>query len=199
MGSRKDIFKRLSQKYRTPYQVQKFLRTFPYNREFKGETLRSAWGALKHRTAHCLEAAFLAAAILEHRGYEPLVLSLESKDNLDHVIFVFRTKSGWGAIGRSREEGLHGRSPVFRSLRQLANSYFDPFIDKTGKLTGYGLANLNEARGDWRHSRLNVWAVEKFLIDLPHKRLPRSHARYSKWYKIYLETGEAGRRQSHWW
>jgi len=80
----------LSRRYKTPRQVQKYLRSLQYNREEKGETLRSAAVAVKLKTVHCLEATFVAAAILEKNGYPPLVVSFESQDGLDHVIYVFR-------------------------------------------------------------------------------------------------------------
>src|SRR5689334_17530283 len=128
---------KLARKYRTPIQVQTFLRSLKYNREEKGETLRSAKKSLQLGTVHCLEACFVAAAILEKNGYPPQVLSFESKDQLDHVIFVFQQNGKWGSIARSRDEGLHGRPPRFRSLRDLAFSYFDPYIDKTGRIKGF--------------------------------------------------------------
>src|SRR2546421_13010136 len=72
----------------------------------------------------------------------PLLLDLESWDLLDHVIFVFQKNGLWGSIARSRDPGLHGRKPVFRNLRQLVWSYFDPYIDMTGRINGYGLTTL---------------------------------------------------------
>src|SRR5438094_10075025 len=116
-------------KHRTPRQVQNFLRRLPYNWEEKGETLRTFRGVVRHWSAHCLEGALAAATILEQHGYPPLLLDLESKDRLDHVLFLFRTATGYGAVSRSRHYGLHGRKPVFRSLRRLVMSYVDPYVD----------------------------------------------------------------------
>lgn len=195
-------FRTLSRRLNTPERVQRFLRErFPYNYEEQGETLRSAAGALEAGRAHCLEASLVTAALLEHHGYPPLVMSLESADDLDHVVFVFKERSGWGAVGRSREPGLHGREPVFRSIRDLALSYFDPFVDKTGALTGYGTASLDESRADWRFSPRNVWRVEQFLIDLKHQRFKKSarfRERCRRLHRLYLERGpiQSGK---HWW
>lgn len=188
---------KLSRKFRTPKQVQKFLRGLKYNREEKGETLRSAEKALKLGTAHCLEACFVAAAILEKHGYPPLVLSFESKDQLDHVIFIFQSNGKWGSVARSRDDGLHGRPPVFRSLRDLAFSYFDPYIDKTGRIKGFQIANLDDTKTDWRASTKNVWAAEQYLIDLPHRKLPTSDARYKKMYRLYAKRGPM--KSLKWW
>src|SRR4051794_36590982 len=100
------LFTRLARKYRSPIAVQRLVRSLTYNHEPNGETIRSAFSAWRAGEAHCLEAAFLAAAVLEHRGHPPLVVSLESQDKLDHVIYVFRERGRWGAIARSRDEGL---------------------------------------------------------------------------------------------
>src|SRR6478735_7985887 len=131
---------RIVRRLRTPDAVQGFLNGLPYNTEPPpgGATLRSFRGVVRHGTAHCLEAALAAAVILEQHGYPPLVLSFESIDELDHVLFVYRQRGRWGSVARSRDPGLHGRKPIFRSLRALAMSYFDPYIDFTGCITGYG-------------------------------------------------------------
>ena len=100
--------------------MQQWLNHLPYNAEQDGETLRGFRGVVRTGTAHCLEAALSAATILEQHRYPPLVLSFESIDLLDHVIFVYRTASGWGSVARSRDPGLHGRKPVFATPRALA-------------------------------------------------------------------------------
>jgi hypothetical protein len=168
--------RRLIDRLTTPRLVQAFLNGLPYNREPKplGETLRTFRGVVRHQTAHCLEAAITAAVILEQHGYPPLVLSFESIDKLDHVLCVYRERGGWGSIARSRDPGLHGRKPVFRTARALARSYFDPYIDHTGCITAFAVVDLRQMLGsyDWRLSEKNVWKVEQELIDYPHTPLP---------------------------
>jgi hypothetical protein len=166
---------------RTPLAVQRWLRSLPYNWEEERETLRSFRAVRRLGTAHCLEAALAAATILEQHGYPPLLLSFESVDKLDHVLFVFRESGLWGAVARSRDPGLHGRRPVFRSARQLAASYMDPYVDLTGRVLGFAVADLREMDGyDWRLSARNVWKVERWLIDYPHHRLGMTDARYER-------------------
>src|SRR5207253_755946 len=82
----------------------------------------------------------------------------------DHVVFLFRAKSKFGSVARSRDPGLHGRKPVFRSVRDLVFSYVDPYVDRTGRINGYGVLDLRTLRADWRLSPRNVWAVEQALI-----------------------------------
>ena len=172
---------------RTPERVQAFLRALPYNWEKKGETLRTFRGVVEHWSAHCLEAALAAATLLEQHGYPPLLLDLESHDNLDHVLFLFRRRGRWGTVARSRDAGLHGRKPVFRSLRQLVISYIDPYVDGSGRIVAYGVADLRRLVGcDWRLSRKNVWAVERALIKMPHTKLETSNRRYQAALRRYL-------------
>ena len=171
----------LVQKLNTPAKVQRFFSTTPYNREPNGGTMRSFRSLLQKGQAHCLEAAVGAAVILEQHGYPPLLLDLESVDLLDHVIFVFKERGGWGSIARSRDIGLHGRKPVYRSLRDLAWSYFDPYVDFSGRLKAYGLTSLYDLGNyDWRFSPRKMTKIETHLRSLPHKRLRSSNARYQK-------------------
>ena len=112
--------RRIIETHRTPEQVQTYLSALSYNRETGGGTLHSFRTSLRRGEVHCLEAALVAAAILEQHDYPPLLLSLESQDKLDHVVYPFQRNKLWGAVARSRDTGLHGRRPVFRTLRQLA-------------------------------------------------------------------------------
>jgi hypothetical protein len=164
---------------RTPREVQRFLHLLPYNHEKGGETLRTFRGVLRHRSGHCLEAALFAATVLERHGYPPLLLSFESIDGLDHVIFPFREGGRWGAVARSRDPGLHGRRPVFATPRQLAASYVDTYVDLTGRITGFAVADLRDLGSyDWRFSSGNVWKVERWLVDYPHRSLVMTDRRY---------------------
>jgi hypothetical protein len=172
---------KLIQSLRTPARVQRFLTSMPYNWELDGGTMCSFREVLKKNEAHCLEAAIAAAVILEQHGYPPLVLDLESKDLLDHVIFVYKQDGLWGSIGRSRDIGLHGRRPLFRSLRDLTWSYFDTYVDFTGRIIGYGQGNLCDLGNyDWRFSSRNMHRIEDYLRALPHKRLHSSDKRYER-------------------
>lgn len=177
---------------RTPAAVQGWLNALPYNAEQGGETLRTFRGVVQRGTAHCLEAALFAAVTLEQHGYPPLLLSFESVDRLDHVIFVYRGPRGWGSIARSRDPGLHGRRPVFATPRALALSYVDPYVDFTGRVRGYGVVHLAAMGGyDWRCARGNVWAVEQLLIDWPHHRIRTSDARYRRLKRRYVAFRKA--------
>ena len=174
----------------TPLAVQRFLNRLPYNTEPPPgrATLRSFRGVVRHGCAHCLEAALSAAVILEQHGFPPLVLSFESIDELDHVLFVYQHLGRWGSIARSRDPGLHGRKPVFPSARTLALSYVDPYVDFTGRVTGYAVVDLRVMGGyDWRLSDRNVWKVERMLLDAPHRPIRSSDTRIDRLRRRYKE------------
>jgi hypothetical protein len=197
--------RRLIARLNTPAKVQRHLNSLPYNTEPPPgrATLRSFRGVVRHHTAHCLEAALFAATVLEQHGYPPLVLSFESIDELDHVIFVYQQKRGrgpfsvasaekstrplfWGSVARSRDPGLHGRKPVFATPRTLAASYLDTYVDLTGRVTAFTVVDLRVMGDyDWRRSEKNVWKVERMLLETPHQPLRMPEARFRKFRAAY--------------
>jgi hypothetical protein len=190
----------LVDRLRAPEQVQRWLSSLPYNWESQGPTARTFRGVVRTGTAHCLEAALASAFILEQRGTPPLLLDIESTDRLDHVLHVFRRGGRWGAVGRSRCPGLHGRKPVFRSLDALVRSYMAPYIDQTGRVTGYGLLDLRDLpTGQWRLARGNVFHVEDALNGNRHTRLPTPEREFRKWKRRFDAWWDANGRPEHGW
>lgn len=188
---------------RTPFQVQRFLRAFPYNWMKNGVTMRTFRGVVEHGEAHCLEAVLFAATVLNQHGYPPLVLDIESEDGLDHVLFLYKQDGRWGTVARSRDYGLHGRKPVFRTIRALVETYVDPYVDGSGRVMGYGTAHLDEiVRTDWRLSRRNNWEVEQALIRMPHSIYRMSDARHHRVlqrFREYKARGFAPSRRTMRW
>lgn len=193
------MIEQLARTYNTPFKIQKFLRELNYN---KAETLYSAKTVIQNRSAHCLEGAFTAAALMEQLGFEPMILSFESIDDLEHVVYIFETPTGYGSIGKSRDPGLHGRAPVFKSIRDLALSYYDPYVDSTGRITAFQIAHLDEIGVDWRHGSNNLWKADRYLVELPHIQLTKSRKtsdqRFRKLKKSYQKYG-AIQHGPHWW
>jgi hypothetical protein len=180
--------RRLIARLRTPPAVQQYLNALPYNTEPPPgrATLRSFRGVVRHHTAHCLEAALFAATVLEPHGYPPLVISFESIDELDHVIFVYQRAGKWGSVARSRDPGLHGRKAVFATPRALAASYLDPYVDLTGRIEAFALVDLRVMGAyDWRLSEKNVWKVERMLLDTKHQPLRMPEARFRHFRQRY--------------
>jgi hypothetical protein len=163
---------KLLRKLSTPEKIQKYLDDLPYNKERNGETCYSPRLVIQHNTAHCFEGALFAAAALRANGHPPLILDLESVRDDDHVISVYRTDGHWGAIAKSNYAGLRFRSPVYRTLRELALSYFEHYYNLRGEKTlrGYSRA-VNLARFDrihWMTSEEPLWAIPEYLCEISH-------------------------------
>lgn len=179
----------------TPRQIQDYIASLPANFEPDGATLRSVRGVLKHRKAHCLEAAFTAACALWLNGEPPLLMDLTAaKGDADHVVTLFRRGRCWGAISKSNHVWLRWRDPVYRSLRELAMSYFHEYTDGTHKtLRTYSRAvDLRRfAPETWVTNDENCWDVGAALDDARHYRLisPAQAARLELRDEIEVKAG----------
>lgn len=180
--------------------MQHWLNRLPYNWERGGETASTFRGVVHHRKAHCMEAALFAATVLEQHGHPPLLLDIESRDELDHVLYLFKRGRSWGTIGMSRDPGLSGRKPVFRSVRDVVQSYVAPYIDRTGRVEGYGVLDLRDLPTQrWRFAEGNVWHVEQALIDNDHTPFATSERTYRYWRWRFDEWWTAHGRPDREW
>lgn len=159
----------------SPEKIQKYLDELPYNKEKNGETCRSPRLVLEHHTAHCFEGALFAAAALQVNGRQPWILDLEAVRDDDHVIAVYRTNGCWGAIAKSNYAGLRFRSPVYRTLRELALSYFEHYYNLRGEKTlraysrPVSLTRFNDI--NWMTSDEPLWAIPEYLCTIKHTPL----------------------------
>jgi len=120
----------------TPQRIQAFVNAIPINHEVGGPTVLSVREVLRQRRAHCIEGAFVAACALWIHGLPPLLMHLDCEPHDDpHALALFRTRSGWGAISKSNGVALRFRDPIYRTLRELALSYFHEFCDRRGRRT----------------------------------------------------------------
>jgi hypothetical protein len=195
LPSERKIFRRLS----TPARIQAFLdHELGYNLEPNGDTCYSPRRVLRDRVAHCMEGALFAAAALRMLGYPPLLVDLEAVRDSDHVLAVYRIDGRWGAVAKSDYSGLRSREPVYRTLRELAMSYFEHYFNPAGEksLRTYSRpVNLKQFdRWDWMTSEDNVWAVPNHLVDIPHIRLitPAMERRLARMDKRLYAAGRLG-------
>jgi hypothetical protein len=114
----------------TPQKIQAFLYGLKQNFEVGGDTCRPVRHVLRHRAAHCIEGAMLAACALWVHGEPPLVMDMRAVRDFDHVVAVFRRHGRWGAISKTNGIGLRWRDPVYGSLRELAMSYFHEYTNR---------------------------------------------------------------------
>lgn len=164
---------KLLRKLSTPEKIQRYLDDLPYNKEKSGETCRSPRLVIEFNTAHCFEGALFAAAALRAHGHPPLIFDLAAVRDDDHVIAVYRSEGCWGAIAKSNYAGLRFRSPVYRTLRELALSYFEHYYNLKGEKTlrGYSTRPVNLSRFDRRHwmtSAEPLWAIPEYLCEIAH-------------------------------
>ena len=130
---------------------------------------------LRDRVAHCMEGALFGAAALAFHGFPPLLLDLEAVRDDDHVLAVFRERGHWGAIAKSNYAGLRFREPVYRTLRELAMSYFEHYFNLAGEKTLRAYSRpVNLARFDgigWMTAERDVWEIPEYLCGIPHTPL----------------------------
>jgi hypothetical protein len=120
----------------TPRKIQAFISAIPINHEQDGETILSVREVLAQHRAHCIEAAFVAACALWVHAEPPLVMHMDCALSDDpHVVTLFRRHGAWGAISKSNGIHLRYRDPIYRSLRELAMSYFHEYFDRRGRKT----------------------------------------------------------------
>jgi hypothetical protein len=162
------LYRRLN----TTEKIQKYLDDLPYNKERDGETCRGPRRVIRDNTAHCFEGALFGAAALRMNGYPPLILDLESVRDDDHVVAIYRTNGCWGAIGKSNYAGLRFRSPVYRTLRELALSYFEHYYNLDGEKTLRAYSRpVNLSRFDkinWMTSEEELWTMPEYLLGISH-------------------------------
>jgi hypothetical protein len=159
---------------RSPVGIQRALDAMPYH---LASTAWSPRRVLHARTAHCLEGAIFAATALHVLGHPPLLMDLEAVQDTDHVVAIFRERDHWGAIAKSNFSGLRYRAPVYRTLRELAMSYFEGYVNLRGDRTlraysrPISLARFDRTHRGWPTSDGDLWFVAEHLARVPHTPL----------------------------
>jgi hypothetical protein len=185
---------RLLRSLKTPSGIQRFIDELPYNLRFDA---RSPKRVLRDGTASCLDGGIFAAAALRVLGYPPLIFDLEADRDTDHVVAIFKHRGHWGAVAKSNFTGCRYREPVYRSLRELALSYFNIYFNLRFERTlrRYSLP-VNLARfdkRDWMTTDKPIWFIAEYLCEIRHisllpagaeKRLTRVDPRTVKGEKL---------------
>lgn len=157
----------------SPESIQRFLLRIPVNHEPDGDSVLSVRRVLRERRAHCIEGAFVAACALWLHGQRPLVLHMDcALSDYPHVIALVRRGRCWGAISKTNGVRLRYRDPVYRSVRELAMSFFHEYHDRRGVRTlrsvarPFDLSRLDPAL--WVTNEADCWAAHDTLEALPH-------------------------------
>lgn len=152
--------------------IQTLLDTIPYSAD---PIYRCPRSVLRDRKANCFDGALLAASLLRHLGKPPLIMELKAVRDDDHLLAVFKRNGAWGAVAKSNCSGLRYREPIFRSLRELALSYFELYfnVESEKTLRGYS-APLDLGRFDdagWMINDDAMAVIERGIDDARHYSL----------------------------
>lgn len=181
-----------------PHGIQRFIDDMPYH---LADTAWSPRRVLKEETSHCLEGAIFAAAALRANGYPPLIFDLEAEGDTDHVVALFRIDGHWGSIAKSNYTGCRYREPVYRSLRELAISYFEGYFNLRRERSLRTFSRpVNLARFDyldWMITKKPVWFIAEYLFTVHHYKLlkPRMVGRLHRLDDRSFRAGCLGRAE----
>ncbi|MFA6503158.1 MAG: hypothetical protein WCT45_02800 [Candidatus Paceibacterota bacterium] len=172
-------------KLSTPIKIQDFLDALPMNFEKSGDTHRSPRAVLRAQKAHCIEGALVAATALWIAGEKPLILDLSARmgrGDVDHVIALYKRGGAWGAVSKTNHAVLRFRDPVYRTLHELALSYFNEWFLPSGEKTLECYSRPLDMRRfgtTWITAEHDLWEVAEALSVLPHYDLvPKGNWRY---------------------
>jgi hypothetical protein len=180
------------------WRIQEYLDT-RLRYDTKGGSCRSPRRVIREGRCQCMDGALFAAAALRVQGRPPLILDLEAEQDDDHVLAVFKTRHGFGAIGRSNYSGLRYREPVYRTIRELVMSYFESYFNLRRQKTLRTYSRpVNLARFDrirWMTSEQDVWDIPNHLLLIPHTRIATRAAirTYSRVDRRLFDAGLVGR------
>ena len=185
--------KKIFRKLNNPAKVQDFLDKIPINFEKHGDTLFSPRTVLEKNRAHCIEGAMLASAIFWYHGEKPLLLHLQTiKRDFNHVVALFRKKGYWGAVAKSNHAVLMYRDPIYRTVRELAISYFHEYFLEDGEKTLRSYSDpfdLSRFGTGWITAKGHLWDIDGELEHSPHKKLVPSGIALRKADPIQMRAG----------
>jgi hypothetical protein len=194
--SERKVFRRLT----TPFRIQRYIdEEIGYNLEPKGVTCYSPRLVMREGVAHCMEGALFAAAALRFLGYPPLLVDMEAVRDTDHVLAVYRVGGLWGAVAKSNYSGLRSREPIYRTIREMAMTYFEDYYNPKGEKTlrtysrPISLKRFDSIR--WMTADRDVWEIPNYLLEISHARMfPRSaEHRISPMDKRLRAAGDVGK------
>lgn len=160
-------------KCRSPFEIQDLLDHIPMNEEQDGETCLSPLSVLHKRRAHCIEGALLASVGLILQKRKPHIVNLKVDDrDFDHVIAIFKEKTGFGALSKTNHAVLRYRDPVYRTVRELIMSYFhEYFLTQNGEKTLYGYTrpiSVLRFGSTWITRTDDLWDIAEKIFDTPY-------------------------------
>ncbi len=174
-------------------KIQAYLDTYQINHEKDGETYMSVRRTMEAGIAHCLEGALVAALAFWIHGKEPMLMDLKSNNGDDHIVALYKEGGRWGAVSKTNHATLRFRDPVYKTVRELAMSYFHEYIHlKTGekilvsfskpfdlqnvKRKGYSKEGVQTS---WVSGAEDLFWLAQMLDEIPHEEMyPKKNKKY---------------------
>lgn len=125
--------RRTVQRLATPEKIQGFLDHVTYCGE--DDNYHCPLVLMNSGRGCCFAGALFGAAALRLLGHPPFVIELKSENDDDHVLAVYKKRGYWGAVAKSHYVGLRSREPVYKTLRELAMSYFEHYYNRRRERT----------------------------------------------------------------
>lgn len=181
-------------KLNTPEKLQDFVNAIPFNHELSGPTAKSPARVLREGSAHCLEAAILAAYVFSLHGQKPLLLHLQTTPNdFEHVVVPFKKGKFWGAISKTNHSVLRYRDPVYKNIRELVMSYFHEYTTNDGQKTLRKYSEVLDLRAfgtGWETEEQDLWGIDVELGKIRHFDIVPKGLKLRKADKIERLVGE---------
>jgi hypothetical protein len=125
-----------------------------------------------------------------------LLVDLESENDDDHVLAVYRDRGLWGSVATSKFSGLRFRAPVYRTIRELVMSYFEDYFNWDGDRTLRAYSRpLSLARFDrirWMTAEEDLWPVIEWLTVAHHTPLLAGRTAIKKLPRVDRRSFQAG-------
>jgi len=184
-------------KFKTPQQIQNFLNDLSFKFE-KKDTYNSPRIILKTHKAHCFDGALFAATALWFNGEKPLLLDLkvaEDTKDVDHVVVLFKRFGFWGAISKTNHAVLRYREPIYKTVRELALSYFHEYFLPSGEKTLRSFSkpfDLSRFGTEWLTTEKDLYYIVEALDKSPHIQIlsKQQIKNLRKADKIEIKAGE---------
>lgn len=166
---------RLLKSLSSPSKIQDYLNTLGRRSDTKEPLVRSPRIVMQKKNATCMEGALFALAICIYHKRPAFLLDLQvgsRTGDVDHVVTVFKENGHYGALSKTSHAVLRYRDPIYKTVRELALSYFHEYFDDSGKknLRAYSKEFSVEkiAGKDWITSSDDLYEIAAALDDAPH-------------------------------
>jgi hypothetical protein len=168
----------LTKRFASPAKIQDYIGTLRERRIRDNPIIRCPRRIVATGTASCIEGALVAAVLLKKAGYTPYLLDLKvsphNDNDLDHVVTLFKKDGYWGAVSKTYHAVLRYREPIYKSVRELAMSYFHEYFTSDGKKNLRSFSkpfSLGRYGSSWIDTDEDLYFIALDLDASPHTQI----------------------------